>query len=380
MIRLFEEFGPVTKSQWLEKASRDMKGNNPFEQYVKSFGEEIKQMPYYDSSDKVDETSTNIACLLHKRPFENWYNTQEIHVIDEEKCNQLALSALSSGVTGLHFVFSNTQPDLKRLLQNIKLPYIYSCFSGLNVNFLGQYIENEYSDEEQEKIQLSVIDSINNDTKVNSGNENTFKVGRKDYALTLRVTNPDDLTKIIAEKMSQFVDFVTSSNDENVQNLFNRVIVCNSCIDHYFLEVAKLRAVRILFAEIGAYYKVESPRIFIQSKTTTSTDHLDNLLTNTTQSMAAITGGTDAIIVTPHLHTESANQPTPAEAEFSSRIARNVSNLIDEESQLGKVMDPAAGSWYISNLTQMLVNQSWKKFTEIEELGGYSKKSELLAS
>ena len=50
MIRLFEEFEPVKKSEWLAKATADMKGQNPFEKYVKSFGEEIEQMPYYDSS------------------------------------------------------------------------------------------------------------------------------------------------------------------------------------------------------------------------------------------------------------------------------------------------------------------------------------------
>lgn len=379
MIKLFEEFEPVKKTEWLQKATSDMKGNDPFEQYVKSFGEEIKQMPYYDSSDSVESVSSNIAHLLHDRPYNSWYNVQEIVVNEEKKCNQLALNALEAGATGLHFITQKADVDLHGLLQNIKLPYIYACFSGFNEKNLLDYIKNEYPAEEHEHLQVSINGaSTGRESKDQNGGQH-FSGTIRDFFLTFTHHNIETLTKSIAELMSQFVDFITNSNDENVQNLFNRIVIQNSCLNHYFLEVAKLRALRILFAEIGSYYVVASPKIFIQSKTHTSTDHLDNLLTNTTQAMAAITGGTDAIVITPHFANQRTDELSEQDITFSNRIARNVSNLIDEESQMGKVLDPAAGSWYVNNLTQQIVDQSWKKFTDIEELGGYSKKSQLLA-
>ena len=379
MIKLFEEFEPVKKSEWLQKATDDMKGNDPFELYVKSFGEGIKQMPYYDSSDKVASVSENIAALMHDRPYNRWYNTQEITITEEKIANQLALKALEAGATGLHFVNKLELPNLQTLLHNIKLPYIYTCFSGFNENIIRDYIQHEYNSEERQDLVVGIADEASSVHDFATTDRVNFPGEIRDFFLTLDDHNSDTFVKSIAELMSRFVDFITKSDDENVQNLFDRVIIQNFCNHHYFFEIAKLRALRILFAEIGAYYNVDSPKVFIQSTTTKGDDHLDNLLTNTTQAMAAITGGTDAIIVTPHLGGTASGELSLKDLSFTQRIARNVSNLIDEESHFGKVLDPAAGSWYVTNLTQQIVDRAWQKFTDMEELGGYAQKSQLLA-
>jgi methylmalonyl-CoA mutase len=140
----------------------------------------------------------------------------------------------------------------------------------------------------------------------------------------------------------------------------------------YFMEIAKLRALRLLLARFGAAYTpgIHSPLFsihaitspFYEAKATPYT----NLLRATTEAMAAVIGGGDVLTVRPY------DAVFGNETAFSQRIARNISTLLREESYLGNVADPAAGSYYIETLTHQLTEAAWAMFLEVEQMGGFA--------
>jgi len=139
----------------------------------------------------------------------------------------------------------------------------------------------------------------------------------------------------------------------------------------YFLEIAKLRALRRLWATLlhGFGLPAESStglRIHAatSSWTQTTLDPHTNLLRHTTEAMSAVLGGADSLSVAPF-------DSLFAEAnDFSTRLARNLSVLLREEAGLGRVQDPAAGSYYLETLTDQLAQKAWTLFQRMEAAGG----------
>ena len=140
----------------------------------------------------------------------------------------------------------------------------------------------------------------------------------------------------------------------------------------YFMEIAKFRAARMLWAQIVKQYNPECDcacKMVVNAATTEFTqtvfDSYVNLLRSQTQAMSAALAGVDSIVVAPF---DKAYQ-TPD--DFSERIARNQQILLKEESHLDKVTDPAGGSYYIETLTMSIAQEAWKLFLEIEDKGGF---------
>jgi methylmalonyl-CoA mutase len=140
---------------------------------------------------------------------------------------------------------------------------------------------------------------------------------------------------------------------------------------NYFMEIAKLRAARWLWRAICMEWGLEENQcnMVIHSRTAswnlTLYDPYVNMLRTTTETMSASLGGSDVITVHPF------DRPFREENEFSSRIARNTQLILKEEAYFNKVADPAAGSYYIEQLTVSIAEQAWKHFLETEEHGGY---------
>ena len=139
----------------------------------------------------------------------------------------------------------------------------------------------------------------------------------------------------------------------------------------YFLQLAKFRAMRLLWAMLLEAYKLDSTKspLEIEAITTlrnkTIADPYTNLIRATTESMSAVMAGVDRLFVLPHdilFNENTAN---------SRRLALNIQHLLQEESRLDKVLDPASGSWYIDGLTRQIVEQSWSLFCRVQELGGF---------
>ncbi|MEF9930770.1 MAG: methylmalonyl-CoA mutase family protein, partial [Bacteroidales bacterium] len=140
----------------------------------------------------------------------------------------------------------------------------------------------------------------------------------------------------------------------------------------YFMEIAKFRAARLLWANIVKAYGSEKEccqKMRIHAVTSgwsqTVYDPYINLLRGTTAAMSAAISGVDSLEVLPFDY--AFRKPS----EFSNRIARNTQSVLKEESHFNKVVDPSAGSYYIENLTQSVENAAWALFTKVEEMGGY---------
>ena len=139
---------------------------------------------------------------------------------------------------------------------------------------------------------------------------------------------------------------------------------------NFFMEIAKVRAMRLLWSEMIKAFggKEKEQKIWIHGKTATFNQSLYdvyvNLLRNATEAFSGVIGGVDSLEV------GRFNELTSDEDEFSRRLARNQQIILKEESHFDKVVDPAGGSYYIENLTQELANQAWKYMQELESEGG----------
>jgi methylmalonyl-CoA mutase len=143
---------------------------------------------------------------------------------------------------------------------------------------------------------------------------------------------------------------------------------------NFYLEVAKLRAARLLWCRIMKGFDAKSPKsLMLRTHCQTSgwslteQDPYNNIVRTTIEAMAAVFGGTQS------LHTNSFDEAIALPTEFSSRIARNTQLIIQEETHIGAVVDPWAGSYMMEKLTQDMADAAWKIIEEVESMGGMVK-------
>ena len=143
---------------------------------------------------------------------------------------------------------------------------------------------------------------------------------------------------------------------------------------NFYLEIAKMRAARLLWHRIMTRFGAKKPKSMMlrtHSQTSgwslTEQDPYNNVIRTTIEAMAAVFGGTQS------LHTNALDEAIALPTEFSSRIARNTQIVIQEETQICKVVDPWAGSYMMESLTQDMVDKAWALIEEIESMGGMVK-------
>lgn len=159
------------------------------------------------------------------------------------------------------------------------------------------------------------------------------------------------------------------SNDAESFEMFAANFYVRFAIDtHFFMEIAKLRAFRVLFHAFAEAYGVKNyPPVQIAAVTSlrsfSKLDPYNNLLRAGNEAFAAVLGGADIITVHPH---DVLTGPTNS----SIRYSRNIQLILKEETHVGKVADPAGGSYFIEQLTKELVEKAWELFIDIEQNGG----------
>ena len=143
---------------------------------------------------------------------------------------------------------------------------------------------------------------------------------------------------------------------------------------NFYMEVAKMRAARLLWAKIVSEYNPQNEKssmLRTHSQTSgwslTEQDPYNNVVRTTIEAMAAVFGGTQS------LHTNALDEAIALPTEFSSRIARNTQLIIQEETGITKVVDPWAGSYMMENLTQDIADKAWELIEEVEAAGGMAK-------
>ncbi|MFI5053825.1 MAG: methylmalonyl-CoA mutase [Acidimicrobiia bacterium] len=143
---------------------------------------------------------------------------------------------------------------------------------------------------------------------------------------------------------------------------------------NFFMEIAKLRAARLLWARVIGTFDPKKPgssmlRTHCQTSgvSLTEQDPYNNIVRTTVEALAAVLGGTQS------LHTNSFDEAIALPSEFAARVARNTQLILAEETGVTHVVDPLGGSYYVESLTASLATEAWKLVEEVEALGGMTK-------
>ncbi len=177
-----------------------------------------------------------------------------------------------------------------------------------------------------------------------------------------------ELTAVMATAV-EYIHQLTSRGLKTA-DLFRRIRLAFGTGSFYFMEIAKLRAARILWTKIAESFSVspEETGVFIHSETSsynqTVYDPYVNVLRTTTEAFSAVIGGADSICVQPFDAVFSLPD------EFSRRLARNTQTILNEETHLRELIDPAGGSYFIESLTESVADAAWTLFQAIEKQGG----------
>lgn len=367
---LFSEFDEVSSKQWKQQIQFELKGADYNEVLVWKSDEGINVKPFYHA----DEFTENFAPIPGFPT--NWSVCQNIFIDDVNVANQLAIDAVNRGAEALFF--SASKPfDVEKLNESIDLNKvaIYFDFQFLNSDFIST-IRNFYTSKNTTIFILN--DIIGNLAR----NGNWFKNLEQDFeVLNSIVKEASDNMSLISVDVSlyqnagatmvQQLAYALAHVNEYLNREVTSVITFKFAVgSNYFFEIAKLRALRILFAALAEEYGI-NPECHIlampSKRNKTLYDYNVNMLRTTTECMSAVLGGANAVCNLPYdaLYHKS--------NEFGERISRNQLLILKAESYFDTVSNPADGSYYIESLTQQLAEKALVLFKEIEKNGGFLK-------
>lgn len=394
--KLFDMFSPVSPEEWRAKAEVDLKGADFEKKMVWRTDEGFNVQPLYRGVDikdfkTIDSLPGEYPYVRGTRTNNDWQARQEIDAADVKEANAKALDVLNKGIISLGF---RLHDDFNL---DVLLDGIYTDIAQVNFavcpNKVVEFAKVLVAYLEKKGTADKFVGSIDfNPYKA------TFKKGKKFEGIAevaaelLKVVAPVKGLRVLSvnsemlsnagayiyqelgyalswgnEWMAQLTDAGFSADEVASRIKFNMGI---STI--YFMELAKFRAARMLWAQIVKQYNPQCDcacKMVVHATTSrysqTMFDSYVNMLRSQTQAMSAALASVDEITVTPF------DAPYKKSDEFSERIARNQQLLLKEESHLDKVVDPAGGSYYIEELTMSLAQVAWKLFLETEDKGGF---------
>ena len=396
--KLFDQFAPVTPEEWRAKAEVDLKGADFEKKMVWRTNEGFNAQPLYRSVDIADLKQTKslpgeFPYVRGTRYNNDWKVRQNIDVDDVQAANAKALEILNKGINSIGFHMHNGDVDLKELFKGIDLPACeinIMCCPKCAIKYAKELVElcREKGCE---------------DTFVGSITFNPFKRTFKHGEpfpgdIVAMATELMNAVKPVAHLRVLSVDSLALNNAGayiyqelgyalawgaewmamlteagfSADEVANRIKFNMGVSTVYFMEIAKFRAARELWALIVKQFNPAndySCMMNVNAETSrfnqTIYDSYVNLLRSQTEAMSAALACVDSIVVTPF------DAPYQKSDDFSERIARNQQILLKEESHLDKVVDPAGGSYYVEMLTKNLAEQGWKLFLDVEDKGGF---------
>lgn len=400
--KLFTEFQAPTTQEWLDKIEVDLKGADFQKRLVWRTNEGFDVQPFYRREDlaglKTPEAMPGEFPFVrgNKKDSNEWYVRQNIAVTDPEEGNKKALDILMKGVNSIGFRFGGDQVSadfIEKLLKDIRLDIVEvsyrtcPCHALELAEILKAYFEKEGYD--KEKIVGGVgFDPI--DKMLQKGKDTSHVLAvlpqlvetLKDYPNLRCVMVHSDTLNNAGAYIVQELGYALAWGNEYLQQLTDAGISADLAArsikfymgvsENYFMEIAKFRAARLLWAQIVKQYGPKcdcSCKMIVNASTSTYNqtvfDSYVNLLRSQTETMSAALGGVHSLVVTPF--DSVYEKPT----DFSERIARNQQLLVKEESHFDRIVDPSAGSYYIEHLTDALAQEAWKIFLRVEEEGGF---------
>ena len=402
--KLFSDFSPVTTEQWMEKATADLKGADFEKKLVWKTNEGFKVKPFYRKEDLEGLKTTDALpgefpyLRGNKKDNNEWLVRQEIRVDDVKEANAKALDILNKGIDSLSFHVKAKELNaayLEMLLEGICAECVELNFSTCQghvvdlANLLVEYFQKKGYD--LNKLHGSInFDYLNKMLAKGKEKGSLVDTAKALIAATAvlpeyRVINVNALTLNNAGAyIYQELGYALAWGNEYMNQLTEAGIPAATIAQkikfnfgissNYFLEIAKFRAGRMLWADIVNSYLAEgdckcAAQMKIHAETSsfnlTVFDSYVNLLRTQTEAMSAAIAGVDSMTVVPF------DKAYETPNDFSERLARNQQLLLKEESHFDKVIDPAAGSYYIENLTVSIAKQAWDLFLAVEDEGGF---------
>ena len=400
--KLFTEFQAPTTQEWLDKIEVDLKGADFQKRLVWRTNEGFNVQPFYRREDLKDLKTPDALpgefpfVRGNKKDSNEWYVRQNIKVDDPKEANKKALDILNKGINSLGFQFSGdlvSKDTVETLLDGIYCDIVEVNFATCPkhsvelAEILVGFFQNKGYDKEK------VVGSIEFDPMakiVMKGKDVTpvleiapkLVETLKDYPNFRCIAVSSDALNNAGAYIVQELGYALAWGNEYLQQLVDagvdvdlaaKSIKFNMGVrENYFMEIAKFRAARLLWAQIVKQYEPKCDcacKMVVNATTSfynqTLFDSYVNLLRSQTEAMSAALGSVHSMVVTPF------DAPYEEATDFSERIARNKQLLIKEESHFDRIVDPSAGYYYIEHLTNALAQEAWKIFLKVEEEGGF---------
>lgn len=368
---LFSDFSPVSSKAWKQKIQVDLKGADYNDTLVWQSLEGIQVKPFYHK----DQLTTTVAPQLPN----TWNVGQPFYIDDEVIVNKLALDAVDRGAEALFFS-CDVPFKIEVLCENFSFDTCtcYFQFQFLDLSFIKTLQEYLIA---QNATAFVLIDTIANVARTGNwfnnaqvdieSQLNLFK--QYPQIPTLSVDGSlyqqagATMVQQLAYAMAHMVEYFQNAQPAETQ-ISQQVIFKLSVGSHYFFEIAKLRALRILFSALVKEFSISATCHIIATPSTrnkTVYDYNVNMLRTTTESMSAILGGADTVC---NLAYDAVYHKSN---EFGERIARNQLLILKAESYFDSVSNPADGSYYIETITKELAEKAFVVLKDIEANGGF---------
>jgi methylmalonyl-CoA mutase len=382
---LFSMFSPVTKDEWRAKAIEDLKGADFEKKLAWKTDEGFSVNPYYALEDMQGLENQYKNFASSKRTRKNYV---EIKVDNDIQANNIALALKKSGANAFLFNFKHPQNhNFEILLKGLDATVDEISFSLAEpcITFFSDYlvylnrsviragkVNGFYECDVLENWSMTGLKPKFHelaDLLVRSKPYPEFRcLVIRSHSFVNAGCNISQELAFTLHKLSDYIETLIAQGLK-ISDILNEVVLHFAIGSDYFFEIAKLRALRILLNDILEFYGCENYHMPVICSTANWSrscyEPNVNMLRNTSEAMSAIAGGCDGLLI--HAHDEHIKTPT----DFSRRMALNIANILREESYFDAVSDPAAGSYYIENLTSQLVHNTLAIFKEIESKGGY---------
>lgn len=418
-LNLLADFPAISTEQWMDVVTKDLKGADFERKLVWRTNEGFKVQPFYRAENieglkTADVKPAAYPYVRSTKPTNEWFVRQDIKVDNAEEANKKALNVLGRGATSLGFQLkkADLSPEyIATLLKGIvptavELNFQICVSKGAELaTILTDYFKANGFYTDPTKLVGSInIDPINRMLLKGKDLSKEFVLERLKSAIMgaaglpfykvvgVNATTLSNAGAFCAQELGYALawgnEYLSSLVEDGMdKSLAAKKIKFNFGVgSNYFMEIAKFRAARLLWAQIVMAYQPKCQReecpnnkpdglcrcaakMRIHAETTqfnmTVFDDYVNMLRTQTEAMSATIAGVDSLTVLPY----DISYKTPD--EFSERIARNQQLLLKEESHFDKVIDPSAGSYYIETLTKELAEQAWNIFLKIEDEGGF---------
>ncbi|HLO58191.1 MAG TPA: methylmalonyl-CoA mutase family protein [Bacteroidales bacterium] len=405
--QLFSSFPPVTVAEWEAKIHEDLKGADYAKKLIRKTPENISIKPYYTREDLeklkyLDHAPATFPFARGNRTCCNsWLIRQDFKVTETEAAVEKAFTAASRGAGSIGFDLKRKggihYDEFRKLVTGldssaVQLNFITGNDAPQILDFLFKALDESGNKREAFKgaVEFDPLGHLAATGGFYYSEQDDMEAARKMMDIVLReapslrtLAANSHLFSDAGATVVQELAFGLSMISDYLVNLADEQRPATEVLRHmqwnlgtgsdYFMEIAKVRAARVLVSNLVSAFNPTTriTPVFIHSITTTWNKTLYdphvNLLRLTTEAMSAVLGGCNSLLVMPF--DTVYNEPT----DLSERLARNIQIILREESYFNKVVDPAAGSYYIESLTDSLIHYAWELFIKIDEQGGFTK-------